>query len=141
MVSRAETSRSVVVRVSVSELVSRSTPVRAGIPGLVDTPRWMVCSASDRSSRSHLNFTFPLTDQERLVRFFQPSGVGGCGTCGKTPTPPRVAGVSDTIEIRWTTGPCSRMGKRCPRRPTGFPPSVPRAHRAELLGELLDLAE
>ena len=56
--SRAETSRSVVVSVMrPSSVASTSTPVSAGMPGLDETPRCTVCSASDRASRSQRNFT------------------------------------------------------------------------------------
>ena len=58
IVRRADTSRSVVVRVSCpASVASRSTPVSAGIPGRDDTPRCTVCNASDSASRSHRNFT------------------------------------------------------------------------------------
>ena len=58
IVSRADTSRSVVMSVSSPPSpASISTPVSAGIPGRDDTPRWTVCNASESASRSHRNFT------------------------------------------------------------------------------------
>src|SRR5712691_11308734 len=69
--SRAETSRSVVARVSSAPVAFISTPVRAGMPGRDDTARWTVWSASDRTSRSHLNFTEHLPVYEPLVEDFK----------------------------------------------------------------------
>jgi hypothetical protein len=62
------TSRSVVVSVSPSFPTDRRTPVRAGIPGLVETPRWAVCRASARTSRSHRSFTAHLLRSRRTEK-------------------------------------------------------------------------
>src|SRR5262245_59435370 len=85
MDSRAETSRSVVVSVRAPPSVaSISTPVRAGIPGRDETPRWTVCRASDRSSRSHRIFTTP-PPRCFFVLHLSPSVVVGAGEKGETP--------------------------------------------------------
>src|SRR6266508_1187502 len=53
---RAETSKSVVARTSSLPEAFIRTPVSAGIPGREETARCTVCRASEKTSRSHLNF-------------------------------------------------------------------------------------
>src|SRR5439155_8277641 len=104
---------SVVVWVRVCAPGSSRTPVSAGIPGLVDTPRWTVWSASEKSSRSHLNFTLHLLPL-RLSRYFFNQCCRGMGKPWTTIHGASVAATYDTDEIRWTNG---RNGRCRVRRP------------------------
>src|SRR5919204_41749 len=144
--SRADTSRSVlcIVRLPPS-VASSSTPVSAGIPGRAETPRWIVWSASDSTSRSHRNFTCP-PPRTASALLLSPTRSGrGCGKAhnrGRTRAYrlPRTWGSGgENGEVQ---GRPRSLPERSPRLSTPRPPSRGGAPRvgADQAGQVLDLA-